>query len=165
MKEGYRDGVKQRCIDPGHQVFKVFADSFELKTSESWEDGVCWRQWTSAFPVGERPRRFEYNSEKFEVGRHSQASDGLPRVKSTRKREYASGEGGLRSKEVLEAQGMRWNSIREFADEAQIRLRTHREELDRSNKTTQAEDGSTPEIVRASLRPIVAIAILLNRRG
>ena len=40
MKEGYRDGVKQRCIDPGHQVFKVFADSFELKTSESWEDGV-----------------------------------------------------------------------------------------------------------------------------
>ena len=54
---------------------------------------------------------------------------------------------------------MRWNSIREFADEAQIRLRTHREELDRSNKTTQAKDGSTPEIVRASLRPIVAIAI------
>ena len=50
MEEGYRDEVKQRGIDRGHQVFQVFADPIELKTSESGEDGMCWRQWTSPLP-------------------------------------------------------------------------------------------------------------------
>jgi hypothetical protein len=54
MEEGYPDGVKQRGIDPGHEVLQVFADPLELKTSESGEDGACWRRWTSAFLVGAR---------------------------------------------------------------------------------------------------------------
>jgi hypothetical protein len=33
--EGYPDGVKQRGIDPGHEVLQVIADSLELKLSES----------------------------------------------------------------------------------------------------------------------------------
>ena len=57
MEEGYPDGVEQRGIDPGHDVVQVFADPLELKTSESGEDGACWRRWTSAFPWSGRDRR------------------------------------------------------------------------------------------------------------
>jgi hypothetical protein len=34
-EEGYLDCVKQRGIDPGHDVFQVFGNPSELKTSES----------------------------------------------------------------------------------------------------------------------------------
>jgi hypothetical protein len=72
IEKGYLDGVKQRGIDPDHELLQVFADPFKLKTSESREDGACWRRWTS---VGTRERVVEFDGEKFEVGQHGQASD------------------------------------------------------------------------------------------
>ena len=68
-------------------------------------------------------------------------------------------------KEVSEAQGMGWNGIREIADGGKIHLRTHWEEpeLDDCNdQLSQAQDVLAPEIAPASLRPIVAIASLLD---
>jgi hypothetical protein len=41
MEEGYTDSVKQRGIDPGHNVLQVLRDPLELKTSENREDCVC----------------------------------------------------------------------------------------------------------------------------
>jgi hypothetical protein len=41
MAKGYTDGLKQRSIYPGHKVFQVIADTAELKTNESGEDGAC----------------------------------------------------------------------------------------------------------------------------
>ena len=39
-EEGYHpDGVEQRGIDPCHVALQMFADAFELRPSESGEDG------------------------------------------------------------------------------------------------------------------------------
>jgi hypothetical protein len=74
-KDDYRDGVKQRGIDPGHEVIQVFAGPSEHKIGESWEDGACSRWWMSAFQIGARSRGEESNGERFKVGQHTQASD------------------------------------------------------------------------------------------
>jgi hypothetical protein len=67
VEEVYPDGVKQRDIDPGHEVLQVFADSFELNTSESREDGAIQRR-MPAFRAGARKTGFESNGKVLEVG-------------------------------------------------------------------------------------------------
>jgi hypothetical protein len=53
-EKGYPYKVKQRGIDPGHEVLQVFADPFEHQTSESGKNDA----WLAAVdvdpPVGGR---------------------------------------------------------------------------------------------------------------
>jgi hypothetical protein len=57
----------------GASIRAMKLSKYELKTSESGEDGACRWRWMSAFLVGSRSR-FEFNVEIFEVGQHGQAS-------------------------------------------------------------------------------------------
>jgi hypothetical protein len=75
----------------------------------------------------------------------------------------------LKTKEVLEAQEMGYSLTREIADEGQIHLRTHLEELKlafcHKNPRRRGRDVLAPEISFASLRPIVEISNSVDRRG
>ena len=51
IKEGYKEGVEQRGIDPGHEVFQVTTDPSELKMNESGEKCACWQR-VLVFQVG-----------------------------------------------------------------------------------------------------------------
>jgi hypothetical protein len=66
-------------------------------------------------------------------------------------------------KEGLGAQEMRWTLIQEIVVVGLIHLRTHREEpTPDCCHESRARDVSTPEIVLASLRLIVAIGNLID---
>jgi hypothetical protein len=72
MEECYPDGIKQRGIDPGHEVLQVFAGPMESDKSESGEDSACWRR----LPViGAREMRLESEGKAFEVDQREEASD------------------------------------------------------------------------------------------
>jgi hypothetical protein len=44
IEEESYDAVKNRCVDPGHEVLKVLADASELQFDESGKDNTCqWR--------------------------------------------------------------------------------------------------------------------------
>ena len=70
-KEGYKEGVEQRGIDPGHKVFQVTTDPSELKMNESGEECACWQR-VLVFQVG---KEIGSDGERFEIGQRSQAGD------------------------------------------------------------------------------------------
>src|SRR5229473_7442847 len=71
-KEGNIQVVESRGIDPGHNVFQIFADSCERKTGERGEESTCrWRK--KASKVWARSRRFEIKPKEFEFCQRGEA--------------------------------------------------------------------------------------------
>jgi len=69
--------VEERGIDPGHEVFQVFTDTFEFEICESGKDSACqWRR-MSVFRVRARLGRLEFEDKSFELCQRGEAGDDL----------------------------------------------------------------------------------------
>jgi len=75
IEEGNMKVDESRSIDPGHEVFQVFADPFEHEGRKSREERAFLGQMETPVTIWTRLRGFELEQKRFESGQRRETGD------------------------------------------------------------------------------------------